>query len=439
MSRISARYHQIISDTQFGFKKSSGTIDAIFCLRQIIHNSRNPVHCIFLDLRGAFDRLPRQLLIEIVRIMLGSDKIANLLAKLHSDTISIIKNGTEYIKINSGVRQGSDEGPILFNIFFQYVLSVIDKIICEDDPEFGVEFYYNIHAECDTNTRANRNTGAKSGKCFVDKLLYADDLVLLDTDAGRLERRLHVVNKVFARFGLIVAGDKTKSMSYKLSPGLVAPKFTIGDIVLECVDNFKYLGFMTSSNLSKKLIFLQRQKQCAWAAFNRNKLVLTNKKIPIKTRVKLLDSLVKSILLYAAQAWYMTAKEKLELDVTYRTFLRLMVRKGWKNKVSNDGDSSFNPIISNDKLYRITGACSLVNSIDKQFVKYQAHILRMPNKAIQKKLQFIRKPENSTVENVWTKLGLILGGIGPIQCKMMLFDKKKFRCIIDRVFGKREK
>ena len=119
--RASARYHAVVSDYQFGFKSGVGTIDAIYCFRQLIQHKKGPIHCLFLDLRGAFDRLPREHLIEILRIMLGSEKIANLLADIHTETKAIIKDGEIEIDIDSGVRQGSDDEFVLIfilNMFY---------------------------------------------------------------------------------------------------------------------------------------------------------------------------------------------------------------------------------------------------------------------------------------------------------------------------------
>ena len=92
-TRADERYHAVVSDCQFGFKNGVGTIDAIYCFRQVIVHKKGPVHCLFLDLRGAFDRLPRNHMIRILRIMLGSEKIANLLADIHKNTKAVLKDG----------------------------------------------------------------------------------------------------------------------------------------------------------------------------------------------------------------------------------------------------------------------------------------------------------------------------------------------------------
>ena len=53
-----------------------------------------------------------------------------------------------------------------------------------------------------------------------------------------------------------------------------------------------------------------------------------NYKIGLKTRVKILNSLVRSRLTYSCQCWTLIEKQKQKLTSTYNGFLRRMVKGG---------------------------------------------------------------------------------------------------------------
>ena len=147
------------------------------------------------------------------------------------------------------------------------------------------------------------------------------------------------------------------------------------------------------------------QIQAAFTAFNSNRRALTNRNISLPARVSLLDSLVRSRLLYSA--WNLTQLEKKRLDVIYRSFLRKMVYKRYVKKDPQNGDYSF--MISNQKLYEVTRTVPLQDFIDKQFLKFQAHVARLQNNKLQKQLQFMI-PEVKNTQNLWNKCGKLLGG-----------------------------
>ena len=164
------------------------------------------MHCLFLDFRGVFDLLCQSQLHEIVKMMLGTTKIANILRAFRQKTTAAIKSGTISFKLGSGVRQGSDEGPNLFCLFLQYVLSVVEAEIQTSVLAAGVNFKFEVLSEC--NPRKLLSTGPASGSRRMFKILFTDDIVLFDTDETRLNKVLAVLESVSTRFGLVIAEKK---------------------------------------------------------------------------------------------------------------------------------------------------------------------------------------------------------------------------------------
>ena len=106
-----------------------------------------------------------------------------------------------------------------------------------------------------------------------------------------------------------------------------------------------------------------------------------NKNISLKTRVALLNSLVRSRLTYGCQVWSLTANQYGLLNATYNRMLRIMVRNGFKRK-----DDSWAFVLTNIEMYKICGTENLEAFINRQQRAYVAHIVRKNDKSIDKSI-----------------------------------------------------
>ena len=108
-----------------------------------------------------------------------------------------------------------------------------------------------------------------------------------------------------------------------------------------------------------------------------------NKSISLKTRITLLNSLIRSRLTYACQTWSLTAKQYNLLDATYNRMLRMMIRKGFKRK-----ENSWAYVLSNKDMCEICGTGSVSDFIHQQQKKYIAHVIRREDDSLAKRLTF---------------------------------------------------
>ena len=161
------------------------------------------------------------------------------------------------------------------------------------------------------------------------------------------------------------------------------------------------------------------------------------KHVNIKSRSDLLEMLVKPVLVYSCQAWDLPQDKKTKLENIYRNFQRKMIIRTWK-KTKLDENGDHRPIITNDRISQLTKTTPLQNYINKQFLKYQGHITRRPNKNLQKQLQFIiRDPNPANPENVWSKCSKLMGGMDEIQLRKLMQNREKYYSALDDRFGKR--
>ena len=189
----------------------------------------------------------------------------------------------------------------------------------------------------------------------------------------QLQLYMDVVYEVFTEYGLVIAGDKTKLLSWG---GIQQTCFKIGTEVIEWVEKFKYLGHYVSP--SEQEYFLDRQIGAAYGAFAKHKQVFQNRSIFMSARTTLLSSLVRSRLTYAVQSWQLTERQISRLSAVWHKMLRSMVQGGFSRKNPND-PNDFSMKISNSRLLSITKTQSLRDFIKRQQLQYAGHVVRMSN------------------------------------------------------------
>ena len=135
---IKARLVDILEKTNFfsnvqaAYRKSRNSCDHILVLQEIFFHYRfkkigprggigkQILYLCFMDLKKAFDTVPRHLLFAKLKALGVEGKILNVIKDLYTSNSACIRIGdhmTESFNIESGVMQGSKLGPILFIIY----------------------------------------------------------------------------------------------------------------------------------------------------------------------------------------------------------------------------------------------------------------------------------------------------------------------------------
>ena len=375
-------------NAQFGFRSNRSTTDAIFILQNSINISSKPLFLCFIDLKAAYDWINRDMLFKILEILLKSPILVNILKALYTGTSAAIKSSKSFFKTFSGCRQGGVES-VIFNIFLDFVLRCAEHEVQQKFPNTGLQYSFLIPGHCSTR-----------------QLLYVDDIVLMCNNVDELAEIVNIYDKIFARFGLKIATSKTETMAFnvpeevKAQPSLIS----VGGVALKNVCTFKYLGHMITNNNEDPSHYLNFRISSAFKKWNELKHVLTDRRILMSTRTKILEDCVRSV-----QAWQLSAKEQNKIESLWHGFLRKMVTNGFKRKnvskeylnerkkakskktkpdipVPDDVDWVF--LFSNNQLELITKTSNITNFCKTQHLKYLAHVTRLGNDSYQKQLLF---------------------------------------------------
>ena len=118
-----------LTESQCGFRKGRGCTDMIFCARQLIEKTlehEDTLHLTFVDLRKAYDSVPRAALWRALEKCGVPPVMLSLIKSLHEGmSASLCIQGTTIeseVEVTNGLRQGCPIAPTLFNLFFNLVV-----------------------------------------------------------------------------------------------------------------------------------------------------------------------------------------------------------------------------------------------------------------------------------------------------------------------------
>ena len=234
------------SNQQYGFKKNSSTLKCYKDTTNFIKNARakNGISwCVFLDMRKAFDSIPFDQLLKIVKEKSETNFIARAFQSFITRSTVYIgenKNTGEILKIhpNCGVKQGALNSPPLFT-------NVLDNFLKSNNTD-GV---------IDNSVQPISGITIIDGKHRVKKG-YADDLGIVTMTASQLAISIKEFEDFCRDTGLTPNADKTKIMVF-MGPeynarNFIPPTFTLCGDKLKYVNQYKYLGFQIHNSLNDK-------------------------------------------------------------------------------------------------------------------------------------------------------------------------------------------
>ena len=285
-----------------------------------------PANVYFVDLRKAYDSVPRDTLWRILHVYGVHTKLIELLMDLHTGTQAAVRMGgvvSEWFDVHGGVRQGCVIAPLLFNIYMDFV---VRQAMAQMPEGCGVKLAYHADGKLERD-------GCGSGGCveLLSVLLYADDMVLLSPSREELVVMLQVMDKVAASLGLRINASKTEILSIDKDwkegdvPVQQGPEVVISEGVVKEVSQFKYLGsvLVTDGRLDVELN-IRRGK--AVGRFKQFEKMWGTKHLSLATKVKCYKAYVLPILLFGSECWSLTKVQSQKLERVHSSCLRSILR-----------------------------------------------------------------------------------------------------------------
>ena len=312
LNRLKHQAKDIIAEEQAGFMKGRSTAEQIFNLRCIIEKYQEhqaELYHVFIDFKKAFDRVWHKALWATMHKFNINKNLIALIEELYNNaTSSVYLDGDigEWFRTTVGVRQGCLLSPTLFNIFLERIM--MDAL--ED----------------------HQSTVSIGGRC-VSNLRFADDIDGLAGSQDELAELIRRLDECCSAFGMEISAEKTKVMTNVHVKDLQT-QFKVKNSVLEVVNQFIYLGALVTDNGSKKEILSRMAK--AQNAISKLKVIWKDKNISVKSKIRLLRSLVISIFLYACESWTLDSYLQQRIASFEMRCLRQLLGIDYRQHVSNE-------------------------------------------------------------------------------------------------------
>lgn len=277
-----AEDNNVLNDAQNGFRRGRGTGDHLCTLSSLIESRKlknKATYTAFIDFKKAYDSVNRQFLWGKLEELGVRGKTLRALRSLYAQSLySVRVNGhmSEWIEATCGLKQGCLLSPLLFNLYINDLVSVIEDTGC----------------------------GVDLGEEKVAILLYADDVALLAETEGDLQVMLDCLHGWCSRWQLNVNATKSAVVHFR-KPSVPRTQcvFTCGDMTIPTVDQYKYLGLIFTEHLD----FDKMANMVASSASRALGLLIAKVKtmggVPFDTYTKLYDSMVWPIIDYGAAVW----------------------------------------------------------------------------------------------------------------------------------------
>ena len=166
----------------------------------------------------------------------------------------------------------------------------------------------------------------------LDDLDFADDIALLSHNHQQMQEKTSLVAQNSEKLGLKIHNEKSKLL--KVNSTSTHP-ISIETKTLEEVDSFTYLGSIVDKQGGTDADIKIRIRK-ARIAFQQLKNIWTSRNLSYKTKIRIFNTNVKSVLLYGAETWRTTINTNKKLQTFINSCLRRILKIRWPETIRNE-------------------------------------------------------------------------------------------------------
>lgn len=296
------RREVMISEQQYGFMPRKSTTDAMFALRMLMEKYREgqkELHCVFVDLEKAYDRVPREEVWYCMRKSGVAEKYVRVVQDMYEGSVTAVRCAvgvTEGFKVEVGLHQGSALSPFLF-------VMVMDRL----------------------------TDGIRQESPWT--MMFADDIVICSESREQVEENLERWRYELERRGMKVNRSKTEYLCVngREDGGMVRMQ----GVEVVKVDEFKYLGSTVQSNgeCGKEV---KKRVQAGWSGWRRVSGVICDRRVAARVKGKVYKTVVRPAMLYGMETVALTKRQEAELEVAELRMLRFSLGVTRMDRIRNE-------------------------------------------------------------------------------------------------------
>jgi len=160
-------------------------------------------------------------------------------------------------------------------------------------------------------------------------LLYADDMVLFNTNVGKLVEMLKVVDFWASEMAMRINVTKTNTKIMLVGRG--APQLLVNTPIcsgsMQLVESFKYLGGIVNSQVSLQEE-VDTHRAHGLGAFAQFSHVWGNRHLSVQTKVKFFNFFIILHFVYDNEMWPLTRARGDRLETAYNSYLKRILGVG---------------------------------------------------------------------------------------------------------------